>query len=596
LKKKLLVTTAIKDTWGTNEEILFLGKWCLPISFNKTLEQRTTYVSDYHWRDRKKLKEDHAYLEKLNEITLGFLANFLNEFHNIHRDIEYWRIIVGPWLLNYIPVIWDRWESLSYVKSQLKNDHIETFCINTFAPREIPIDFTNALHFFDSDQWNHQIYSSIMMSRNDLNIKTNLINSTLNIERIIPLYRLNLLQYFYKFFLQSIDKFCNLISYRKRKFVLFHSYFPRGFLFKLCLRLKILPGANSFLSKEIKYPQAMNRNDLDNLNIKSKGDSNIKSFESFLSDNILKDLPIAYLEGYKALIKIQSKLFDAENIFTANAHFASELFKVWSAEQKSKGSKLIISSHGGALYPLYTVFNHQEKIADTRIIWGQPWMTGQTRMPANKIHTKVKNYNKLGDISLIDYDSQKYSYRCASIPMGPLVLDGFNQKRKFIQKLSQSNKNIFKVRPFPFGGWDTKARYIDAFGKDIISKDRSLTDTILNSRLLICAYPQTAFSEAMFSGIPTMLLYEEKFWEVQSIYDELINLPKETNIIHTSSTSAVRHLERIVEDPMRWWNESKTNIARKKFNDVCLTIDPDPLNAWVKLFERLSKETRELNE
>ena len=134
------------------------------------------------------------------------------------------------------------------------------------------------------------------------------------------------------------------IFYKKRKFVLFHSYFPRGFLFKLCLRLKILPGANSFLSKEIKYPQAMNRNDLDNLNIKSKGDSNIKSFESFLSDNILKDLPIAYLEGYKALIKIQSKLFDAENIFTANAHFASELFKVWSAEQKSKGSKLIIST------------------------------------------------------------------------------------------------------------------------------------------------------------------------------------------------------------------------------------------------------------
>ena len=194
----------------------------------------------------------------------------------------------------------------------------------------------------------------------------------------------------------------------------------------------------------------------------------------------------------------------------------------------------------------------------------------------------------MGNISLIDYDSQKYSYRCASIPMGPLVLDGFNQKREFIQKLSQSNKNIFKVRPAPFGGWDTKDRYIDAFGKDIISKDSSLRDTILNSRLLICAYPQTSFSEAMFSGIPTMLLYEDKFWEVQPIYDELINLLKETHIVHTSATSAARHLERIVEDPMRWWNESETAIAREKFNDLCLTIDPEPFNLWVKFFNKLS--------
>ena len=33
-------------------------------------------------------------------------------------------------------------------------------------------------------------------------------------------------------------------------------------------------------------------------------------------------------------------------------------------------SKLIISSHGGALDPLLNTFNHEEKIADTRVVWG----------------------------------------------------------------------------------------------------------------------------------------------------------------------------------------------------------------------------------
>ena len=75
---------------------------------------------------------------------------------------------------------------------------------------------------------------------------------------------------------------------------------------------------------------------------------------------------------------------------------------------------------------------------------------------------------------------------------------------------------------------------------------------------------------------------------MQPIYDELINLLKETHIVHTSATSAAMHLERIVEDPMRWWNESETAIAREKFNDLCLTIDPEPFNLWVKFFNKLS--------
>jgi hypothetical protein len=39
---------------------------------------------------------------------------------------------------------------------------------------------------------------------------------------------------------------------------------------------------------------------------------------------------------------------------------------------------------------------------------------------------------------------------------------------------------------------------------------------------------------------------------------------------------------------MRWWSESETAIAREKFNDLCLTIDPEPFNLWVKFFKKIS--------
>ena len=145
-----------------------------------------------------------------------------------------------------------------------------------------------------------------------------------------------------------------------------------------------------------------------------------------------------------------------------------------------------------------------------------------------------------------------------------------------------------KVRPFPLGGWETKDRYIDDFGFDIISSQGSLSNTILNSRLVICAYPQTTFSEAMYSGIPTMILFHEEFWEVQPIYNELISLLKEAGIMYTDKILAAQHVESIASDPMTWWNEPKTILAREKFNDLCLTIASNPMDSWVELFRAIS--------
>ncbi|MDG1203239.1 MAG: LIC12162 family protein [SAR86 cluster bacterium] len=586
MKTQLLVTTGLEKSWGADEEILFLGEWCKPYSKYAQWSKRNFTVIDYHWRDRDKLQRDHEYLNDMNEGFLEKLTIFLNQYHRTSHKKDYWRLIVGPWLLNYIPVLWDRWESCSSINS--KSVRIETYSSNSHSSRQIAKDFSEAIRFHESDQWNHQIYLSLINFRDDLDIKQKNIDLDLSFPDLQPFYKFSLLRKILNFILKIIDFLLNLLPIQNRKIILFQSYFPRIFLFKLSMRLKILPGVNSILGQEINYPNASDRSKIGKIEPYFANDTSKEQFSRFLAENILADLPVSYLEGYKELLTVQSKLFNAENIFTANAHFACELFKVWSAEQKLKGSKLIISSHGGSLYPLNTVFDHQEKISDYRIVWGKAWMNKQTRMPANKINTKIKKYNQFGDISLIDYDGHKYSYRCASIPMGPLAIDGYKQKEKFINQLSPSTRNIFKVRPFPLGAWETADRYQDTFGAEIISSQPSLTSTILNSRLVICAYPQTTFSEAMYSGVPTMILYEEKFWEVQPIYKELIDILKATNIMHINPSSAARHVERIADNPLQWWNEPKTILARKKFNDLCLTIENDPIYSWTELFRAIS--------
>jgi len=43
--EKLLVTTALLDSWGSNEEIVFLGEWCKRYELELPLEARAHSLS-----------------------------------------------------------------------------------------------------------------------------------------------------------------------------------------------------------------------------------------------------------------------------------------------------------------------------------------------------------------------------------------------------------------------------------------------------------------------------------------------------------------------------------------------------------------------
>ncbi len=86
-----------------------------------------------------------------------------------------------------------------------------------------------------------------------------------------------------------------------------------------------------------------------------------------------------------------------------------------------------------------------------------------------------------------------------------------------------------------------------------------------------------------------MILYNEKFWEVQPIYSELIKLLKDSGIMHTDAILAAQYVDSVASDPMTWWNKPQTVLARNKFNELCLTMEPNPLDLWAELFRAISE-------
>ena len=53
--KRLLVTTALEETWGDGEPALFLGEWCRLHSRENHWSKMDAEVLPYHWDDREKL-------------------------------------------------------------------------------------------------------------------------------------------------------------------------------------------------------------------------------------------------------------------------------------------------------------------------------------------------------------------------------------------------------------------------------------------------------------------------------------------------------------------------------------------------------------
>ena len=48
---------------------------------------------------------------------------------------------------------------------------------------------------------------------------------------------------------------------------------------------------------------------------------------------------------------------------------------------------------------------------------------------------------------------------------------------------------------------------------DRVSYKNPFEKTVLNSKLIIMTYPQTAFSEAMYSNVPTILIFVKSHWQ-----------------------------------------------------------------------------------
>ncbi|HIF35508.1 MAG TPA: hypothetical protein EYQ71_02395, partial [Candidatus Thioglobus sp.] len=541
-KENILVTAAIEDTFGTKERIFFLGEWCKQGVDNSLWADRNHETIAFYLSDREKFKRDHDYLEQFFERVLDSLVVSLNNYHGVHRSTRYWRIILGPWLSTYIPAVWSRWESLRIAFEQYTFDKV--ILLNSDDEPNPPLSHLEAMNFIGrSHFWNHMLYARIINEcyKDDIKvIEKNYKQITANKKNdwggIVNIAKTSL-----KYVTDRVIR----ILQKEEKIVFVTSYFSLNVLARISLKLRQLPRFYTEFDENLnmKRVQASTRR-------VSLGLVSDNEFESFIIRNIVFDMPVSYIEGYQQITKRANNILPScQVIFCANAYWSNDLFKIWCAQMVNKGKKLIISEHGGSITKKYINFSHEVKISDINTVWHKPFVDNQVQLPPNKIIGRRKAKNNGNDITIVGVEVPLFVGRYHSGLSSSLVLEQFDLEAGFIDRLSLDVKARLVVRPNPDIGWNTRGAYIDKLGPERISPYKNLIEVFDHSKLIVCTYPETTFFEAMYSGVPTILLYKKEYWEASPEFNDLIKVLEGVNILFSDSIVASNHINKIWNNP-----------------------------------------------
>ena len=102
----------------------------------------------------------------------------------------------------------------------------------------------------------------------------------------------------------------------------------------------------------------------------------------------------------------------------------------------------------------------------------------------------------------------------------------------------------------------------------------------MNSKLIIVTHPQTAFSEAMYSNIPTILNIEKNQCLFSKAALDTYNVLKKNKIAFEDFNEAKIHINEYWKKLDIWWKSKNVQSAREIFLKNFFNVKPNWYKDW----------------
>jgi putative transferase (TIGR04331 family) len=585
-----LATTALEEFWDTSKPLLFLGEWCRRYNRKSFWEPLRGEVLVNPWHDMQQLYKAYHYVADVYERLLPVLGEALNSTHKVNHSKRYWRIILGPWLLFYIPVIYDRYMCL---RTALDDYPVVTSTVLAEAAWVTPCDTLEFVQLIKEDPYNLQLYSRILkLLGYDFPQKTFSVAATsfpLS-ERNLP-WGKNRLRKFLVTKLAVLSQGC-----RANHAIIFRdSYFSRRVELQLIIKTfgRIWPVLEELTQTPRLKPNTPARMSLQNV-LPAEND-----FERLLNQMLPLDFPQSFMEGFDGLQNEAERIYPSipKAIFSSGAWYFDEAFKQWAAVSTENGTQLLGAQHGGNYGGLahHAHEDHELTITDRYFSGGwersdrgakvTPWFV--TKLAGRKhLHADSQ---KAGILFVATADPRYL----LQIPHTP---GRFNRyllwQSRFLASIKARLLSKIRVRFFAEDfGWDIAQRWRTSYPEIRVETwDTPFTRSLENCRLYVGDHIGTTFQEALSADKPTILFWDpainELRPEAQPYYDRL----RAAGILYDTPEAAADGVNLVYDNVVAWWNDPARQEARRIFCHRFARTSSNAVNEWAEEFIRISKE------
>ena len=361
-QKKQLISTCLSPKIKKKKDKIFLGSWCFEEISNLN---KKSFIKN-RWEKTKLIREDYKYLKNLFGRIINKIPDYLNDYHKTDYPSKFWKYLIWIWINHYLVSLYFRWKTVEQAIKNNKNiDYY--YAINE---DKMCVNKTYEFIYFvaNSNYYNEYLFSKIIKK---FNHKINLFEIKPHQKNKDKFYRIYKISSKNKA-IRTINNFLSKYFFTKPNFIVTGGFSLKN-LFILSLKKFTLP---FFIDDQFRNSYKMKLFKLSKNKVNKRKEIKFKfepknSFEKFVSNNLVFDIPSFYIENFFTEINVLKKIkINPKLIISSDLHMDNDRYRLWLLMKKFfDKSNITLVEHGGNHTDLSWDYNSEREISTKYFSW-----------------------------------------------------------------------------------------------------------------------------------------------------------------------------------------------------------------------------------